>query len=149
MNPYLTIAVLAAAGIALVMQNLLMVRITESVSTVIITLVINSVVGLMFLLAILLYRNGVAGIGEAFNAARYWFLLPGLLGSFFVFAGIMGYQKVGAAVTISVLVASQLVAGLIADELRAEAPFARISPSALLGAGLLIIGAFLVVRERV
>lgn len=149
MNPYLTIAVLAMAGVALVTQNLLMVRITESVSTVIITLVINSAVGLALLLAILLFRNGVAGISETFNAARIWFLLPGLLGSFFVFAGIMGYQKVGAAVTISVLVASQLVAGLIVDELRAEVPFARISPNALLGAGLLIIGAFLVVRERV
>ena len=33
---------LVAAGVSLVIQNLLMVRITESVSTVLITLVINS-----------------------------------------------------------------------------------------------------------
>jgi transporter family-2 protein len=38
-----------------------------------------------------------------------------LLGSFFVFASISGYQNVGAATTIAVLVASQLVGGLAMD----------------------------------
>ncbi|CAN0619623.1 protein of unknown function [Burkholderia multivorans] len=28
------------------------------------------------------------------NAVRPWAILPGLLGSFFVYAGIMGYQRV-------------------------------------------------------
>ncbi len=46
-------------------------------------------------------------------------LLPGLLGSLFVFAGILGYQKLGAAATISILVASQLCMGLLADVYRA------------------------------
>ncbi len=36
-------------------------------------------------------------------------MIPGLLGSFFVFASISGYQNVGAATTIAVLVASQLI----------------------------------------
>lgn len=149
MNPCLTIAVLAAAGVALVVQNLLMVRITESVSTVVITLVINSGVGLALLLTVLLLRNGMGGVTEAVNAFRFWTLLPGLLGSFFVFAGIMGYQKVGAAATISVLVASQLIAGLVIDAVRAEASISRTSALSLLGAVLLVVGAFLIARERV
>ncbi len=92
MNAYLTFAILAAAGVAVVMQNLLMVRITASVSTVLITLVINSSVGLALLLAALLLHNGINGIAEAVNAVHPWAILPGLLGSFFVFAGIVGYQ---------------------------------------------------------
>lgn len=144
MGVYLTITLLVAAGVALVVQNLLMVRITETVSTVIITLVINSSMGLMLLLAVLLLRNGFNGIVETVEALRPWAFLPGLLGSFFVFAGIVGYQKVGAATTIAVLVSSQLIAGLLVDTYKpAGAP---LTPLTLLGAGLLIIGVFLVAR---
>lgn len=149
MNPSLTIALLAAAGVALVVQNLLMVRITEAVSTVVITLVLNSSVGLALLLGVLLVRNGAAGIGEAVGAFRPWAVLPGLLGSFFVFAGIIGYQRVGAATTIAVLVASQLVAGLAADAFKPDAAQLRPGLFALLGVALLILGAFLVARERI
>lgn len=149
MNASLTLAMLAAAGAALVIQNLLMVRITHSVSTIVITLVANSAVGLVLLVSTLLARNGVAGITEALGAARWWWLLPGLLGSYFVFAGIMGYQKVGAAATISVLVASQLLAGLAADALKAENPLSRLGLPSLLGAALLVAGAYLIVRDRV
>ncbi|WP_374604960.1 DMT family transporter [Niveibacterium sp.] len=149
MNASLTLAMLAAAGAALVIQNLLMVRITQSVSTIVITLVANSAVGLVLLVSTLLARNGVAGITEALGAARWWWLLPGLLGSYFVFAGIMGYQRVGAAATISVLVASQLLAGLAADALKAENPLSRLGLPSLLGAALLVAGAYLIVRDRV
>lgn len=97
---------LIAAGMGLVVQNLLMVRITESVSTILITLVINSSVGLLLLVGLLLAKNGLGAVAEVTGAARWWMLLPGLLGSLFVFAGILGYQKLGAAATISILVAS-------------------------------------------
>jgi transporter family-2 protein len=149
MNTSLTITILMAAGAALVIQNLLMVRISEAVSTVIITLVINSSVGLVLLIGVLLVRNGVSGIIEAVGAFRPWAVLPGLLGSFFVFASIAGYQKVGAATTIAVLVASQLIAGLAADALKADTAEIRPSLLALVGVVLLIVGAFLVARERV
>ncbi|MDN0082536.1 DMT family transporter [Crenobacter sp. SG2305] len=149
MNSYLTIALLAAAGVALVVQNLLMVRITESVSTVVITLVINSSMGLALLFTVLLLRNGLSGVTEAVGALRPWSILPGVLGSFFVFAGIIGYQKVGAAATIAVLVASQLIAGLLVDACKADAAYARTSALSFLGAGLLVVGAFLIARGRV
>lgn len=113
---------LIAAGMGLVVQNLLMVRITESVSTILITLVINSSVGLLLLVGLLLAKNGLGAVAEVTGAARWWMLLPGLLGSLFVFAGILGYQKLGAAATISILVASQLCMGLLADVYRAEWP---------------------------
>ncbi|SMF44597.1 transporter family-2 protein [Pseudogulbenkiania subflava DSM 22618] len=145
MNAYLVFPLLTAAGVALVMQNLLMVRMTESVSTVIITLVINSAMGLALLLGTLLARNGWAGVSETIQAIRPWVVLPGLLGSFFVFAGIVGYQSVGASVTIAVLVASQLGTGLLADAYKAQTPPSALS---LLGAALLVAGAVLILRGK-
>lgn len=60
----MTVMVLMAAGISVVVQNLLMVRITTSVSTVLITLVINSGAGLAILLAVLIARTDSSGIME-------------------------------------------------------------------------------------
>jgi len=140
----MTVATLILAGISLVLQNVLMVRITQSVSTVIVTLVINSSVGLTALLLILISRNGLAGLAEVAGAIRPWAVLPGLLGSFFVFAGIMGYQRLGAAPTIAVLVASQLLAGLARDAAISGKTMAGFSLSQLVGALLLVSGAVLV-----
>lgn len=148
MNAVWTIGLLIAAGIALVAQNLVMVRITQSVSTVLITLVINSTVGLIGLTALLLIRNGLAGFSEAAQAFKPWALLPGLLGSFFVFAGLIGYQRLGAAATIATLVASQLVAGLIADASGSSSPVLKANGPAVIGALLLIVGVFLILQRR-
>lgn len=138
---------LVAAGVSLVAQNLLMVRISESASTILIALVINSSVGLLLLMALLFAKNGASALAEVTGNFRIWMLLPGLLGSFFVFSGIFGYQKLGAATTISVLVASQLVAGLAVDIYKAGPAALRDNLPALLGAVLLVVGAFLVVRR--
>lgn len=134
------VGLLMAAGAALVAQNLLMVRITSGVSSVLITLLVNSAVGFAVLLTLLLSRSGLAGLAEAFGALRYWAVLPGVLGSFVVFASIFGYQRLGAAATISVLIASQLVVGLGVDALRSGG----VGISSVLGAVLLVAGAWLV-----
>lgn len=149
MESYFAIALVAAAGITLVIQNLLMVRITEGVSTVLITLVLNSGIGLCILLSALLAKNGLDGVSEAFGSIRLWTILPGMLGSFFVFAGIIGYQKIGATMTISILISSQLIAGLLADSLKTNGVFTRPSAASLLGIGLLIVGTCLVANGRV
>lgn len=138
---------LVAAGVSLVVQNLLMVRISESASTILIALVINSSVGLLLLMALLFAKNGASALAEVTGNFRIWMLLPGLLGSFFVFSGIFGYQKLGAATTISVLVASQLVAGLAVDIYKAGPAALRDNLPALLGAVLLVAGACLVARR--
>jgi transporter family-2 protein len=102
----------------------------------------NSAVGLSALLLILMWRAGAAGASEIVNTFRLWNVLPGLLGSFFVFASIVGYQRVGAASTIAILVASQLVIGLLVDFLRSD-HFGWNSVT-LVGALMLLAGAVLV-----
>ncbi|WP_245450234.1 hypothetical protein [Rhizobium anhuiense] len=62
-----------------------MARISASSSTILIPLVLNSAVGLVALLGILIARSGRPAIQEAWGSFKVWNVLPGLLGSFFVF----------------------------------------------------------------
>ena len=137
MNQTLTLSFLIAAGIGLVVQNTLMVRITQTSSTILIAMLLNSLVGIVLFVSILWFKQGLAGFGE----------FPGLLGSFFVFASISGYQNVGAATTIAVLVASQLIGGLLLDILRSHGVPLRALVGPVCGAVLLVIGAWLVARR--
>lgn len=148
MNQSLTLVFLVAAGIGLVVQNTLMVRITQSSSTILIAMLLNSLVGIVLFVSILLMKNGVGGFSELASTIRWWTLIPGLLGSFFVFASISGYQYVGAATTIAVLVASQLIGGLVMDVLKSQGIPLRALIGPICGAVLLVIGAWLVARRQ-
>lgn len=83
MNQSLTLAFLIAAGIGLVVQNTLMVRITQTSSTILIAMLLNSLVGIVLFVSILWFKQGMAGFGELVSSVRWWTLIPGLLGSFF------------------------------------------------------------------
>ncbi|HCB1502948.1 transporter family-2 protein [Klebsiella oxytoca] len=148
MNQTLTLACLIAAGVGLVLQNTLMVRITQSSSTILIAMLLNSLVGIVIFVTILMLRHGTAGFQELAVSVKWWTLIPGLLGSFFVFASISGYQNVGAATTIAVLIASQLVGGLVIDLIRAHDVPVRALIGPLCGAVMLVIGAWLVARRQ-
>lgn len=148
MNQSLTLACLIAAGVGLVLQNTLMVRITQSASTILIAMLLNSLVGIVLFVTILLLRHGAAGFQELALNVKWWTLIPGLLGSFFVFASINGYQNVGAATTIAVLVASQLVGGLVIDLIRAQGVPIRALIGPVCGAVMLVVGAWLVARRQ-
>ena len=148
MNQSLTLAFLVAAGIGLVIQNTLMVRITQSSSTILIAMLLNSLVGIVLFVSILLIKQGVGGFQELVSSVKWWTLIPGLLGSFFVFASISGYQNVGAATTIAVLIASQLIGGLVMDVVKSEGVALRALVGPVCGAVLLVIGAWLVARRQ-
>ena len=148
MNQSLSLAFLVAAGIGLVIQNTLMVRITQSSSTILIAMLLNSLVGIVLFVAILLIKQGVGGFQELVASVKWWTLIPGLLGSFFVFASISGYQNVGAATTIAVLIASQLIGGLVMDVVKSEGVALRALIGPVCGAVLLVIGAWLVARRQ-
>ena len=133
-------ALLIAAGGAIVAQNLLMTKISVSATTILIPLIMNSAVGLAALTLLLVWRAGAGGISEIMHTFRPWNVLPGLLGSFFVFVSILGYQRVGAAATVAIIVASQLGFGLVVDLFRSG----NIGGLTLAGAGLLLTGAGIV-----
>lgn len=70
MNSSLSLLFLTAAGVGLVVQNMLMVRITQSASTILIAMLLNSLVGIVLFCAILLLRNGTAGFSELIATVR-------------------------------------------------------------------------------
>ena len=148
MNQSLTLAFLIAAGFGLVIQNTLMVRITQNASTILIAMLLNSLVGIVLFVSILWIKHGTGGFQELAASVKWWTLIPGLLGSFFVFASISGYQYVGAATTIAVLVASQLIGGLVMDVLRSQGIPWRALVGPVCGAVMLVAGAWLVARRQ-
>ena len=77
MNQSLTLAFLIAAGIGLVVQNTLMVRITQTSSTILIAMLLNSLVGIVLFVSILWFKQGMAGFGELVSSVRWWTLIPG------------------------------------------------------------------------
>lgn len=142
----LTSLLLVVAGAALIAQNLIMASTSTRASTLLIPLLLNSAVGLTLLSLLLLWQGGASGLRELVATTRPVTLVPGLLGTFFVFASLMGYRTLGAAPTIALLVASQLVVGLAVDLYRADPPRLALTP--MLGAALLILGACLILFRK-
>ena len=135
-----------AAGAALAIQNTIMAAVVDRGVGFIATLIINSTIGLVVLAAIETIRSGPGFAAEIFAQVKPWFVLPGLLGTFFVFAGVFGYRQLGAATTIVLIVAAQLAMGIALDALGMTGGVRQIGIQTLLGAALLVSGAWLVVR---
>jgi bacterial/archaeal transporter family-2 protein len=135
-----------AAGASLALQYTIMLAIMERGIGPIRALFINSLVGLVLLAGIEFARQGPSFATELAARARLWFVLPGLLGTFFVFASLYGYEHQGAAATTVLVVAAQLVTGILLDQMGltgATRPFDLLT---LVGAVLLVFGAIIVVR---
>ncbi len=69
MNQSLTLAFLIAAGIGLVVQNTLMVRIAQPPSTILIAMLLNSLVGIVLFVSILWFKQGMAGFSNCVQRA--------------------------------------------------------------------------------
>ena len=133
------------AGMALVMQNAVMVAMTGRGLSLTGALLCNSLVGLLILSAVELYR-GESGLFQQWGRAELWFVVPGVLGTFFVFASLFGYRTQGSAATIVLIITGQIVAGLLLDRLGWAGIVRELSAQRLLGTALVIGGAVLVAR---
>lgn len=109
-------------------------------------MLLNSLVGIVLFVSILWFKQGMEGFGELVSSVRWWTLIR-LAWIVFVFASISGYQNVGAATTIAVLVASQLIGGLVLDIFRSHGVPLRALIGPICGAILLVVGAWLVARR--
>lgn len=96
MNQSLTLAFLIAAGIGLVVQNTLMVRITQTSSTILIAMLLNSLVGIVLFVSILWFKQGMAGFGEL--VSKIWGAVHALVDTYTWLAGIVfclrQYQRI-------------------------------------------------------
>ncbi|MCA0848494.1 DMT family transporter [Salipiger thiooxidans] len=139
-----TLLLLVVAGSALVLQNALMLEARTVSGSVWVALWLNSAVGLVVLTITALATDGTEAFARLAQGRLWVFLLPGLLGTLFVFASLTGYARVGATLTISALVASQVVAGLGFDLWRGTS----VAPAQIAGLALLVAGVALVFGAR-
>jgi len=72
------------------------------------------------------------------DSISWWYILPGMLGVAFVAGMPWAFQNIGATKTFILLVASQIVFGIVWDLLITQI---TISTTTLIGAGITLVGA--------
>ncbi len=140
MSPALILAV--TAGVAIALQ-----------------VVVNSIglrdLGLGALIGISGAATALAGLAWALFAARpeatgralLCALTSGLLGAFILGSIVLAANRGGLAQTLSLVIASQLVFGLVIDRLGVFGPIAQsVGPLKVAGVLLILVGGILVVR---
>ncbi|PIK68949.1 hypothetical protein CS379_32340 [Methylobacterium frigidaeris] len=136
------------AGAALVIQNALMGAIVARGTGLTGALLCNSLVGLTLLGLVEVWRSGPAFPLRLAERAEPWFLVPGLLGTLVVAASLYGYRQQGATVTVALVVAGQLAAGIAGDAMGLTGRKGGLGPETWIGAALLVVGAVLILRGR-
>jgi bacterial/archaeal transporter family-2 protein len=137
------------AGCALVAQNAVMAAMQARGLGLVSALMVNSFVGLAFLGLVALATQGSAPFGDVARLAQAWFVIPGLLGTLFVFASLRSYHAIGAASTIALITAAQMLSGILLDATGAYVFHPRpLDARAWVGAALLICGVALIVSRR-
>jgi transporter family-2 protein len=142
------IALAFAGGIVLAMQNLVLAAMAARGLAFPAVLLLNTLVGLVLLLAINAATSGAAFAGAIASTWQPWFLLPGLLGTFVVFCMVFGYTRAGAVAPTIGLIAGQVLAALALDALQVGPGSRPLSIEAVIGALMVAGGAMLVVLAR-
>jgi bacterial/archaeal transporter family-2 protein len=143
MTNLMWLAIMFFAGISVAVQPSVNARLAQKVG-VIESAFISFAVGTLVLLAVLLLsgRGNLKGLGDA----AWWELTGGVLGAFFVTMTIFVVPRTGTAAAMSAIIASQLCAGILLDNLGAfgmrQVPFdlKRGLGGLLLLAGVALIG---------
>jgi transporter family-2 protein len=131
------------AGVFLPVQAGVNTRLAHFVGGPVRASMVSFAVGAIALLVVVLlfYRSG----GVHARSAPWWAWVGGLLGAFYVTATVVVPSRVGAAPFFGLLVAAQLVTGVLIDRFGLIGfPERGLSPGRLAGVVLLVAGALLV-----
>lgn len=106
---------------------------------------VGMVASLAYCLAIRSPWPGVASLGRA----PWWAWTGGVLGAFFVWSSIVVGPKIGAAATLGLFVAGQMIAALVLDHHGALGlPIFPVNSGRIVGVLLIIVGVALTVATR-
>jgi transporter family-2 protein len=126
------------AGINVQLKNLLL---KDPALTALVSFAVGTLGLLGWVLAARTPWPGLAGVG----GTSLWHWSGGLLGAFFVTATVVLAPRLGAATMISLIVAGQMLAGILLDQYGLLGYAVReASPLRLLGAALIVTGVALV-----
>ncbi|MCU1283858.1 MAG: hypothetical protein JWO13_208 [Acidobacteriales bacterium] len=104
----------AAGGMAIAAQALINARLNVYAGNGVLAATISFVVGLVSLLAVLVFVPSGARSGSL-SSAPWWAWMGGALGALYIVISIYVVPKIGAAALLSAAVFGQLVFSLVAD----------------------------------
>jgi transporter family-2 protein len=140
------IALTLAVGAGFAMQAPINAALGRTLGMPVAAAAASFVAGSVALVAIALALSQMQGAAIAWRAPPFWMLVGGgLLGAAYVTSVIVLTPKLGTAATMAFIVAGQLLAGLLLDQIGAfdlvvrEITLGRLSGAVLLLAGALLI----------
>ena len=143
MTGVLLVLFAVVAGVFLPVQAGINTRLSHFVGGPVRASLVSFVVGAIALLVVVLlfYRSG----GVHARSAPWWAWVGGGLGAFYVTATVVVPSRIGAAPFFGLLVAAQLVMGVLIDRFGLIGfPERGLSPGRIAGVVLLVAGALLV-----
>ena len=145
MSNLLTLIIMVCAGAAVALQPSINARLAQKAG-LLESACISFAVGTLGLIIALMIsgKTNVRGLHET----AWWEWTGGILGAFFVSATILAVPKIGTAATMAVAIAAQLLTALVLDHFGLFGfGGMQIDLKRSLGAVLLIIGAWIIVRH--
>jgi transporter family-2 protein len=140
------VALAALAGALLPLQALINARLAAHFGQPLLAALLNFVIGGVALAGMLAATRSAAPTAAQIAGLPWWSVAAGLSGAYFVFSAAIAIPKLGASGLAAVIIASQLAASLALDHfgvLHAAQPMTALK---LIGAALLIAGAYLILR---
>lgn len=142
----LYIALAAVAGAFLPAQALINAKLGAATSGPIFAAMVNFTTGTMALIAyVALTRLPLPALPQL-AALPWWYWVGGVLGAFFVFTAALTVPKLGAAGLAAVVIAGQLISSMLLDHFGLLNGVHALSATRLLGALLLLAGAYLILN---
>lgn len=134
------VVVAVSVGVAIAVQVTIVGRATRFAHPLSISLALQAaglVVGSVWMIT----RGSWGEVGNA--AVQWWWLPVGALG--WAIVGALGFasQRIGVSTTLALVVAAQLIAGLLVDRLSGDVDFSARHPVGLV---LLVVGVLLISR---
>jgi len=143
---YAAMALVTLAGAATALQAPINARLATAVGSAVNAALVSFLVGSVALIGLALILQ-VRPDMAATRALPWYAWIGGLCGVIFVIAATWGVPRLGVATTITLMVAGQLVLGLVLDHFGAfGAPRQPVNLSRMLGVALVIGGVLLVRR---
>ncbi|MGA7827691.1 MAG: DMT family transporter [Geobacteraceae bacterium] len=145
MTNLLPLIIVVCAGAAVALQPSINARLAQKAGLVE-SACISFAVGTLALVIVLLLsgKTNIRGLQET----AWWEWTGGVLGAFFVSATILAVPRIGTTATMAVAIATQLITALLLDHFGVFGfGGMQIDLKRSLGAALLIIGAWIIVRH--
>jgi transporter family-2 protein len=135
------------AGIAQPVQSGINAQLKNYIGSPIVAAAISFVIGTIILLLISLLSGGLSSMNRNFSQVPWWLWSGGLIGAFYVTANIVLIPRLGAAQTISLILAGQMIASILIDNYGLfNVPVHSLNIPRIIGA-LLIVGGVAIIQK--